>query len=213
MGSQRVGHNWVTNTYTHMISCSVVSDSLWPHALYSLLGSSVHGDSPDKNIGVGCYALPQGIFLTQGLNPGLLHYRQILYGQPNNSTHNIILLFLTNSRSDSTSVCLLVPDSWFLCYLWPSSYTWVKGSQIVYRNKREKQPLESRSWLDHPDLDVAMICLAPKPWYSLLNIHKTTVNMINQDKNKTTLQSCLNTEKNTNIVQTKQKTKSLFYLE
>ena len=28
-------------------------------------GSSVHGDSPGKNTGVGCYALLQGIFLTQ----------------------------------------------------------------------------------------------------------------------------------------------------
>ena len=43
------------------------------------LGSSVHGDSQGKNTGVGCHALLQGIFLTQGLNPGLLHYRQILY--------------------------------------------------------------------------------------------------------------------------------------
>ena len=29
--------------------------------------------------GVGCHFLLQGIFLTQGSNPGLLHYRQILY--------------------------------------------------------------------------------------------------------------------------------------
>ena len=42
-------------------------------------GSSVHGDSPGKNIGVGCLALLQGIFPTQGLNPGLLHCRWILY--------------------------------------------------------------------------------------------------------------------------------------
>ena len=33
-------------------------------------GSSVHGDSPGKNTGVGCHFLLQGIFLTQGLNPG-----------------------------------------------------------------------------------------------------------------------------------------------
>ena len=38
----------------------------------SLPGSSVHGDSPGKNIGVGCHALFQGIFPTQGLNPRLL---------------------------------------------------------------------------------------------------------------------------------------------
>ena len=42
-------------------------------------GSSVHGDSPGKNTGVGCHALLQGIFLTQGLKLDLLHCRQILY--------------------------------------------------------------------------------------------------------------------------------------
>ena len=35
-------------------------------------GSSVHGDSPGKNTGVGCHALLQGIFPTQGLNRCLL---------------------------------------------------------------------------------------------------------------------------------------------
>ena len=51
-------------------------------------GSSVHGDSPGKNIGEGCHSLLQGIFWTQGLNPGLPHCRWILYllshqGSPN----------------------------------------------------------------------------------------------------------------------------------
>ena len=32
-------------------------------------GSSVHGDFPGKNTGVGCPALLQGIFPTQGSNP------------------------------------------------------------------------------------------------------------------------------------------------
>ena len=45
----------------------------------SLPGSSVHGDSPGKNTGVGNPSRLQGIFPTQGSNPGLLHYRQILY--------------------------------------------------------------------------------------------------------------------------------------
>ena len=36
-------------------------------------GSSVHGDFPGKNTEVGCHALFQGIFPTQGLNQGLLH--------------------------------------------------------------------------------------------------------------------------------------------
>ena len=42
-------------------------------------GSSVHGDSPGKNTGVSCHFFLQGIFPTQGSNPGLLHCRQILY--------------------------------------------------------------------------------------------------------------------------------------
>ena len=39
----------------------------------SLPGFSVQGDFPGKNTGVGCRALLQGIFLTQGSNPCLLH--------------------------------------------------------------------------------------------------------------------------------------------
>ena len=36
-------------------------------------------NSPGQNIGVGSLSLLQGIFPTQGLNPGLSHCRQILY--------------------------------------------------------------------------------------------------------------------------------------
>ena len=42
-------------------------------------GSSVHGDSPGKDARAGCHALLQGTFPTQGSNPGILKYRQILY--------------------------------------------------------------------------------------------------------------------------------------
>ena len=48
-------------------SCPTLCDPM----NYSLSGSSVHGIL-DKNTGVGCHALLQGIFPTQGLNPGLL---------------------------------------------------------------------------------------------------------------------------------------------
>ena len=54
-------------------SCSVVSDSLRPHGL--------HGpwNPPGQNTGVGSLSLLQGIFPTQGSNPGLLHWRWILH--------------------------------------------------------------------------------------------------------------------------------------
>ena len=54
-------------------SCSVVSDSLWRHGLYS------PWNSPGQNTGVSSFSLLRGIFPTQGLNPGLLRCRQILY--------------------------------------------------------------------------------------------------------------------------------------
>ena len=45
-------------------SCSVVSDSLWPHGLYCLW------NSPGQNTGVGSCSLLQGILPSQGSNPG-----------------------------------------------------------------------------------------------------------------------------------------------
>ena len=46
---------------------------LWPARILFLW------DSPGKNTEVGCHFLLQGLFLTQGLDLSLLHYRQILY--------------------------------------------------------------------------------------------------------------------------------------
>ena len=54
-------------------SRSVVSDCLRPRGLYS------PWNSPGQNTGVGSLSLLQGIFPTQGLNPGLLHCRRILF--------------------------------------------------------------------------------------------------------------------------------------
>ena len=54
-------------------SCSVVSNSLQPHGLYS------PWNSPGKNTGVGSHSLLQRIFPTQGSNPGFPHCRWILY--------------------------------------------------------------------------------------------------------------------------------------
>ena len=57
-------------------------------------GSSVHGDSPGKNPGVGCHALLQGVFPTQGWNPGLPHRRQILYRLSYKGSPPLLLLFM-----------------------------------------------------------------------------------------------------------------------
>ena len=133
MGSQRVGHDWETNTFTFMwlllcVSfCSIIKreeykpwfwktkysqkiigsgnnwmaslvaqwqpyhlpmqecaksfqscPTLWHPLDCSPLGSPVYGDSPGKNTGVGCRALFQRIFPTQGSNLSLfwlLHWQ------------------------------------------------------------------------------------------------------------------------------------------
>ena len=58
-----------------MLSRSVVPNSLRPHGLQPAR-LFCPWDSPGRNTGVGCHALLQGIFLTQGLNPGVLHCRR-----------------------------------------------------------------------------------------------------------------------------------------
>ena len=61
-----------------MLSCSVMSDSLRPRGLQLTRVLCPRGFSRQE-YGVGCHALLQGIFPTQGSNPGLMHCRQILY--------------------------------------------------------------------------------------------------------------------------------------
>ena len=75
---RRSGTTRGMQTLSVCVSCSVMSDSLQPHGLHNtrLL---CPWDFPSKDPGVGCYFLLQGIFPTQGSNPGLLHCRQILY--------------------------------------------------------------------------------------------------------------------------------------
>ena len=46
---------------------------------YSQLGSSVHRIHQARIVEQGSHSILQGIFPTQGSNPGLLHCREILY--------------------------------------------------------------------------------------------------------------------------------------
>ena len=54
-------------------SCSVMSNSLWPHGLYS------PWNSPGQNTEVGSLSLLQGVLPTKGSNWGHPHGRWILY--------------------------------------------------------------------------------------------------------------------------------------
>ena len=70
LGTMLMPHPFKTVTYK--VKVKVMSNSLWPHGLYS------PWNSPDQNTGVSSLSLLQGIFPTQGSNPGLLHCRWIL---------------------------------------------------------------------------------------------------------------------------------------
>ena len=70
---RRGGRQWCGFEVKLRESCSDMFDSLQSLGLYSAW------DSPGQNTGVGSCSLLQGIFPTKGSNPGLTHWRQILY--------------------------------------------------------------------------------------------------------------------------------------
>ena len=71
-----------------------------------LPGSSVHGDSPGKNTGLGCHALLQGIFPTQGSDPDFPHRRWILYHLNHQEAH-VNISYPLNQNKIKVLFCLL----------------------------------------------------------------------------------------------------------
>ena len=70
-----------------------MSDSLPLHWLES------PWNSPGKNTGVGSLSLLQGIFQVQGLNPGLLHCRWVLYQMSTREAPKMVLQFSSVTQS------------------------------------------------------------------------------------------------------------------
>lgn len=113
------------------VSRSVMSDSLPPSSLPPEEPARLLSpwNSLGKNTRVGFHSLLQGIFPTQGLNPGLLHCRQFLYhlshqGSPGfvYSQRNKCLMidfehqpvdFLETSSREPRKLLSIV--RWFLC--------------------------------------------------------------------------------------------------
>jgi len=78
-----------------------MSDSLRPCGLYPtrLL---CPWDFLGKNAGVDSHSLLQGIFLTQESNPGLLHYRWILYHLSHQGSLTLRRAIIINQTNRST---------------------------------------------------------------------------------------------------------------
>ena len=111
-------------------SHSVMSDSLRPHWLYS------PWNSPGQNTGVGSLSLLQGIFQTQGSNPGLLHCRRILY----QLSHKEALSFQRDMQilweAHLKELINLFIIYTFINYL-PAFYYWARFMKIVVKKKTE----------------------------------------------------------------------------
>ena len=84
--SSKLGKDYVKAVYCHTVYLTYMYRECLCQSCPTLCSpmdcsspaSSVHGDSPGKNTGVGCYALFQGFLPFQGLNPlllGLLHWQ------------------------------------------------------------------------------------------------------------------------------------------
>ena len=129
-------------------SCETLCN-LMDHSL--LLGLLCPWDSPGKNTGVGCHALLQGIFLTQGSN---LHILCLLRWQagslplaPPGKPHQLMLITTADFSSKATlhaitftslfSICLFCILGWVwvweegwdltLLFGWKSSF-WIKSN-------------------------------------------------------------------------------------
>ena len=80
-----------------------MSNSLRPHGLEPTR-FLCPWDFPGKSTGVGCHLL-QGIFLTQGSNPGLLHCRQTLYHLSHQGNLYIWASLVTQMIRESACQC------------------------------------------------------------------------------------------------------------
>ena len=93
-----------------------MSDSLQPHGLYS------PGNSPGQNTLVGSLSLLQGIFPTQELNSGLLHYRRILYQLSHKGSP---ILCIRNCKASEVQLASSHLTVTTIHWTWRKSVAWV----------------------------------------------------------------------------------------
>ena len=136
-------------------SCSVVSDSLRPPGLYS------PWNSPGQNTGVGSLSLLQGIFPTQGSNPGLLDCRQILYCLSHQGRGKAVSRLVNSADGHHQGPRSTLPSSASCSSLWRVSLMTQDGGlsseQLMHTTvsepeKRKHPHLVSyfKSWQDFP---------------------------------------------------------------
>ena len=91
------GHIWLQVVEAQLsvkVKVTQLCPTLQPHGL-QLDRFLCPWNSPGKNAGVGSHCLFQGIFPTQGLNPHILHCRQILYYLSHQGSSHLVELKYT----------------------------------------------------------------------------------------------------------------------
>ena len=105
--------------------------SLQPHGLHSW------GNSPGKNTGLGNLSLLQGILWTQGLNPGLPHYRWILNQQRHWGSPEISSVQFSSVTEGCLTLC--DPMNWSMPGL-PVHHQFLEFTQNVHWVTDDIQP-------------------------------------------------------------------------
>ena len=118
-------------------SHSVVLSSLWPHGLYS------PWSSPGWNTGVGSFSLLQGIFLIQGLNPGLPHCRRTLYQLSHKGSPRILdwvaYPFSSGSSRPRNQIGVsCIADKFFTNWAMREAMKFVGSRKIISRRRKVK---------------------------------------------------------------------------
>ena len=151
-----------SRVHSSIVSVTLVSNSLRPHGLQParLL---CPWDSPGKNTGVGCHSFLQGIFPTQGSNPGLPHCRQILYRLSHQGSPSVEYV----SHHTRNPRLLLKSTLWLMAGFKStcghrSRVSLQKTSSFLLRNHhflRQDKPMRSRCWV-LVGLKISFFCLS-----------------------------------------------------
>ena len=129
------GYSSEKHALTSSVSHSVKSNSLQPYGLQptKLLRA---WDFPG-NTGVCCHFLLQGIFLTQGSNPGIPQYSQILYCLSYHRNPGALITHVNfNSQSKSSKQFFLIA-----CYI--EQNTLMHFGEISYHNNLSYSVMEA----------------------------------------------------------------------
>ena len=85
-------------------------------------------NSPDQNTRVGSHCVLQGIFPTQGSNPGVPHCRRVLY----QLSHQGSSISRAESKSLPNSLEILSDTKYLFRYLWLIHYHRVYSNLLIY---------------------------------------------------------------------------------